>query len=184
MCFWVATLLTIKDRARAPFNIGQAIDLDDFSHENTRALQQGLRDIYPEQGEAIFSRIYHWTGGHPYLTQKLCLAVAETGNGAVSEAGVDELVEKLFLSEEARKESNLQFVQDSIQTNPQRRDLLHLYRQIYTNKAVPDDERSVSHNQLKLAGLVRAENGQLKVRNEIYRHVFNLDWVKANTPTD
>jgi tetratricopeptide (TPR) repeat protein len=174
----------IKDRAHAPFNIGRAIDLDDFSHENTRALQRGLKDIYPEQGEAIFERIYHWTNGHPYLTQKLCLAVAETGNGMVTSAQVDELVERFFLSEEARKESNLQFIQDSIQTNPQRRELLSLYRQIHSGKTVPEDERSVVQNQLKLIGLVRAENGALTVRNEIYRQVFNSKWIEANTPID
>ncbi|NJN96803.1 MAG: hypothetical protein HC875_23195 [Anaerolineales bacterium] len=175
----------IKDRARAPFNIGQAIDLDDFSRDHTRALQQGLKDIYPEQGEAIFNRIYYWTNGHPYLTQKLCLSAAElSGNGPVNEASVDELVEQLFLSEAARKESNLQFIQDSIQTSPQRRQLLTLYRQVHTGQKVTENERSVVQNQLKLFGLVRVENGLLKLRNEIYRHVFNLDWIEAHTPVD
>jgi|GEM_PF-878299 len=175
----------IKDRARAPFNIGQAIDLDDFSRDHTRALQQGLKDIYSDQGEAIFNRIYYWTNGHPYLTQKLCLAAAElSGNGPVNESSVDELVEQLFLSEAARKESNLQFIQDSVQTSPQRRELLTLYRQIYSGKKVAENERSVAQNQLKLFGLVRVENGLLKLRNEIYRHVFNLNWVEANTPVD
>jgi hypothetical protein len=172
----------IEDRTRAPFNIGQGIDLDDFSRENTRALEKGLRDIYPEQHEAIFSRIYHWTNGHPYLTQKLCLAVVENGDGALPD--VDELVDKLFLSDEARKESNLQFIQDSIQTSTRQRQLVALYRQVYTGEEVPENERSVVQNQLKLFGLVRVENGILKVRNEIYRHVFNLDWIQANTPVD
>jgi tetratricopeptide (TPR) repeat protein len=174
----------IKDRSRAPFNIGQGIDLDDFSRENTRALEKGLRDIYPEQHEAIFSRIYHWTNGHPYLTQKLCLAVAEIGNGAPTDVEVDALVSRLFLSDETRKESNLQFIQDSIQTSPQQRQLVKLYRQVYTGKAVLENERSVVQNQLKLFGLVRVENGILKVRNEIYRHVFNQNWIEANSPVD
>lgn len=174
----------IKNRSRAPFNIGQGIDLDDFSRENTRALEKGLKDIYPEQGEAIFSQIYHWTNGHPYLTQKLCLAAAELDNGAVTEADVDELVDKLFLSDEARKESNLQFIQDSIQTSPHQRQLVNLYRQVYSGSGVAEDERSVVQNQLKLFGLVRVENGQLKVRNEIYRHVFDRGWIEANTPVD
>jgi tetratricopeptide (TPR) repeat protein len=174
----------IKDRARAPFNIGRGIDLEDFSRENTRALQQGLKDIHPEHGEAIFTRIYHWTNGHPYLTQKLCLAAAEMGSGAWSDERVDALVDKLFLSDEARKESNLQFIQDTIQTGPKRRPLLKLYHQVFEGKAVPENERSVDQNQLKLVGLVRAENGVLKIRNEIYRHVFNQHWIEANTPVD
>ena len=174
----------IKDRSRAPFNVGQGIDLDDFSRENTRALEKGLKDIYPEQGEAIFSRIYHWTNGHPYLTQKLCLAAAELGNGNLAETDVDQLVDKLFLSNEARKESNLQFIQDSIQTSSHQRQLVNLYRQVYAGSGVAEDERSVVQNQLKLFGLVRVENGRLKVRNEIYRHVFDRDWIQTNTPVD
>ncbi|RME69307.1 MAG: tetratricopeptide repeat protein, partial [Chloroflexi bacterium] len=174
----------IKDRTRAPFNIGQGIDLEDFNRENTRSLEQGLKDIYPEHGDAIFNRIYDWTNGHPYLTQKLCLAAAEMGNGAAPVQQVDELVQRLFLSDEARKESNLQFIQDSLQTNPRRRQLLRLYREVYLGKTVPEDERSVDQNQLKLIGLVKAENGVLKIRNEIYRQAFNLDWIDANMPVD
>ena len=173
----------IKDRTRAPFNIGQGIDLDDFSRENTRALEQGLKDIYLEEGDAIFERIYYWTNGHPYLTQKLCLAVAENGvERPVTDAEVDKFVNKLFLSDEARKESNLQFIQNSIQTSPQQRELVTLYWQVYSGKNVAENERSVIQNQLKLFGLVRVENGFLKVRNEIYRYVFDLNWIKANTP--
>ncbi len=174
----------IKDRSRTPFNIGQGIDLNDFSRADTKVLAEGLQSAYPEQGEAIFNRVFYWTHGHPYLTQKLCLSVAETHNGAWTDDKVDELVERLFLSKEARKETNLQFVRDYVQASPQRRRLLKVYRQVYKGKSVTEDERSIDQNQLKLFGLVRVEDNLLKVRNEIYRHVFNLDWVKVNTPVD
>lgn len=175
----------IKDRTRAPFNIGEGIDLEDFNRQDTKALQRGLEDMYPGQSDAIFSRVYHWTNGHPYLTQKLCLAAAaDTNVKNWTDDEVDELVEKLFLSEEARKESNLQFIQDSIQNSSHRHQLLSLYRQVYSGETVAEDERSVDQNQLKLFGLVGVENGALKIRNEIYRHVFDLDWIEANTPVD
>jgi hypothetical protein len=35
---------------------------------------------------------------------------------------------------------------------------------------------------LKLVGLVGAENGTAKVRNEIYREAFDLNWIRVNTP--
>jgi hypothetical protein len=38
--------------------------------------------------------------------------------------------------------------------------------------------------RLRLAGLVRAEDGVLAVRNEIYRRVFNDAWARAATPID
>lgn len=175
----------IKDRTRAPFNIGQGIDLEDFNRNDAQALQRGLEDIYPGHGDAILSRIYYWTNGHPYLTQKLCLAVAaELSVEHWNDDAIDTLVEKLFLSEEARKESNLQFIQDSIQNSPHCSQLLALHRRVYTKQIVPEDERSLEQNQLKLFGLVTVNNGLLEVRNEIYRHVFDLDWITANTPID
>ena len=63
----------IKDRTRTPFNIGHAIDLSDFSGQDARVLQQGLRTVYPGEADSIFERVIYWTSGHPYLTQKLCL---------------------------------------------------------------------------------------------------------------
>jgi len=174
----------IKDRRRTPFNIGQGIDLREFSREDARVLQRGLQAARPGHGQAIFDRVFYWTGGHPYLTQKLCLAAAEAGDGRWTDERVDELVESMFLSEKARKETNLQFVRDSVGTSPQRRRLLTLYRKVYEGKAVPEDERSLDQNRLKLFGLVQAESGVLIVRNEVYRRAFNREWIKANTPVD
>ncbi|MFW9804982.1 MAG: AAA-like domain-containing protein, partial [Candidatus Thorarchaeota archaeon] len=174
----------IKDRSRTPFNIGQGIELGDLRYEDAQILREGLEAAYPEEGDAIFKRIFYWTNGHPYLTQKLCLAAVEDQDGSWTNLRVDELVEKLFLAEEARKETNLQFVRDRVTTNPRRRELLDLYRQVHEGKEVRENERSLDQNRLRLFGLVQAEGGVLKVRNTIYHRVFDLDWIKENTPVD
>ena len=174
----------IKDRRRTPFNIGQAIDLSDFKEQDAQVLRLGVETTQPDNGEALFRRIYHWTHGHPYLTQKLCLSVTENQNGGWTTAQIDSLVETLFLSKEARKETNLQFVRDSVASSPQKRQLLKLYHKVYQGKPIADDERSLIQNQLKLYGLVRVQENRLQVRNEIYRHAFNSEWIKENTPVD
>jgi Tol biopolymer transport system component len=174
----------IMDRTRTPFNIGEGISLNDFGRDRANVLQAGLEAVYPAQGEHIFNRIYDWTGGHPYLTQKLCQKVVKTGHAHWTEARVDALVDQLFLSEQAHREKNLQFVRDKILTHARHRQLLGVYRKIYEGERVSDDERFVIHNQLKLSGLVKAENGQLQVRNDIYRHVFDGNWIEANTQRD
>ncbi len=174
----------IQDRSRTPFNIGQRIDLREFSQDDAQSLRQGLNAAHPQQGEAMFARIFYWTNGHPYLTQKLCLTIAQAGEKNWTDDQVDELVKRLFVSEEARRETNLQFVRDRIGSSPRQRRLLALYRQVYENKAVPEDERSLDQNRLKLFGLVRAADGALKVRNEIYHRVFDLNWIKTNTPVN
>jgi len=174
----------IKDRARTPFNIGHAIALQEFSQADAAVLRDGLETAHPGQGEAILSRIYHWTNGHPYLTQKLCLAAAETGDEDWTNARVDAVVERLFLAEETRKETNLKFVQDKILTHPQRYALLGLYKRVLQGKRIGDNGQSYEQSQLKLSGLVKVENGYLCTRNEIYRRTFDLDWIKANTPVN
>jgi formylglycine-generating enzyme required for sulfatase activity len=172
----------IKDPALTPFNVGQGIALGEFSQADAQVLQEGLEAAYPGQGAAILRRIYHWTGGHPYLTQKLCLAATEAKVARWSDARVDALVERLFLSEEARKEANLKFVQDKVLAHPQRRKLFKLYAQVLVGHAVQEDAQSTVQNHLRLSGLVKAQDRRLHVRNRIYRRVFDTGWVKEHTP--
>ncbi len=174
----------IKDRTRTPLNIGYDIDLQEFSRADAAVLQAGLEAVYPDQGATILKRIFHWTSGHPYLTQKLCRLTVETENETWDEEQIDALVRKLFLSQEAQRETNLQFVRNGVQTSPNRRRLLKLYRQVYEGKTVTDDKRTLDKNRLKLLGLVKSEHGILRVRNKIYKNVFDLDWIKDNTPRD
>lgn len=185
----------IKDRRRTPFNIGQAIDLPDFSRSDAQPLLRGLEHLFAEQGSLLLDRIFYWTGGHPYLTQKICVAMANgvtesNEPAAVGSEGdslpaikrVDRCVYELFLRADAKSEENLQFVHSRIRASPERRALLQLYRRIWKGESVGEDERSLRHNELKLAGLVGSQQGTLCVRNEIYRRVFDLTWIKKNLP--
>lgn len=174
----------IKDRTLTPFNIGQGIALDEFTKREAKILQNGLEAIYPSRGEALFDRIYYWTNGYPYLTQKLCLAVAQSDQTDWTDAQIDALVDDLFLSEAARKDSNLQLVQNKTLRHPKRRQLLNLYKRVYQGERVANDGQSIIQNQLKLSGLLKEEGGYLHTRNNIYTHVFDLAWVKENTAID
>ncbi|MGC1378683.1 MAG: AAA-like domain-containing protein [Anaerolineales bacterium] len=171
----------IADKARTPFNIGRAIALQEFDFEHAHVLQEGLDTVYPGQGEQILGRIFHWTNGHPYLTQKLCSEIVERKQETWSDAEIDQLVHELFLSEQARKETNLKFVQDRLLDNPRRSALLGLYQRILRG-TVREEGQSALQNELKLSGLVRAEENLLKVRTLIYATVFNARWAQANTP--
>ncbi len=171
----------IKDHRYTPFDIGRGVNLTELGREDARILQRGLEAINPKQGQTVFDRIMYWTNGHPYLTQKLCLAMTKLDHRREwTEQAVDALVDKLFLSEEAQREVNLKFVRDNIIDNKQRDQLLTLYCQVYQGEVVLENVQSEAENQLKLFGLVRAEQGRLQVRNEIYHQVFNLAWIEAN----
>ncbi|NJL41721.1 MAG: hypothetical protein HC899_37360 [Leptolyngbyaceae cyanobacterium SM1_4_3] len=66
----------IQDKQRTPFNIGRAIELTGFELAEATPLLPGL--AHSSQSEALLQAILHWTGGQPFLTQKLCRLVQQT----------------------------------------------------------------------------------------------------------
>ena len=195
----------IRDTMTTPFNIGQRIELCDFSEEEAAPLAAGLLPATDPasltQARTLLERVLYWTGGHPYLTQRLCRATAQSIRAGalvsqdseppsavppgstliVSPKLVDQLCEELFLSPRAReRDDNLLFVRERILRTPtDLPDLLALYEQIRMRQRVRDDEASDSINHLRLAGITRVVNGFLQVRNRIYYRVFDRPWVRS-----
>src|SRR5207247_1663132 len=66
----------ISDPQRTPCNIGQRVDLTDFTSDEALPLADGL-SLPSDEARDVLCRVMHWTGGHPYLTQRLCHAIAE-----------------------------------------------------------------------------------------------------------
>jgi len=171
----------ISEPTRTPFNIGHSIPLQELSFEDAAPLQDGLEKVCPGEGKKILERIFYWTNGHPYLTQKICRTIAETVKTDWSDSEVDDLVNRLFLAEESRKEANLKFIQDRILSNEQLTQLLKVYKQVRRGK-VRENGQSIVHNQLMLSGLLTARDGYLVIRNKIYGAVFSEHWINSNTP--
>jgi hypothetical protein len=174
----------IRDRERTPFNIGRRIVLREFSLTEAAPLCAGLEQRHPGYGERILRRIFYWTGGHPYLTQKLCVAVAQLPRRFWTDAMVDGLVDAIFLSDTAGKDTNFTYIEDRIRDTaaPERRRILKLYSDVYREKYVPSDDRSAAQNRLELFGLVVVDEGRLRLRNRIYREVFDVAWMKKYQP--
>ena len=197
----------IEDPNTTPFNIGRRIELNDFTEAEAATLARGLgRD--EATAARLMRRIYHWTGGQPYLTQSLCRAVAEDPQ-VVDATGVDRICQSLFFTGHARAtDKNLQFVgghivgqedrlrdgrpggdqpppggADELSPEDRRRaGLLDLYAKVRRGRTVPDDETSPLIGALRLSGLVRVVDGTLQVRNRIYRRVFDEAWIRSNMP--
>ncbi len=171
----------IRDTRTTPFNIGVRVELSDFTAEEAAPLAQGLCTD-AEKGQQLIRRVLYWTGGHPYLTQRLCQAVS--GNSAATPADVDRACSELFLSHRAReKDDNLLFVRERMLRNEtDLAGLLLLYGKVQIGARVRDDETNPLVSVLRLAGIVRVDNGNLSVRNRIYAEVFNKEWVSENMP--
>ena len=175
----------IKDNSRTPFNIGHRIDLTDFTPQEAAPLAQGFKGNGTE-AERILDRVLYWTGGHPYLTQKLCDLLVKSNPGLPNEEQVDQLVHQHFLAADANQsEYNLRFVRDRITRDERKRALLQLYKKIIEGARIVDDPLSQLHTTLKLSGLaVPATGGVLRIRNRIYQEVFTKQWVNGVMPRE
>ena len=174
----------IRDTKRTPFNIGQRVELTDFTFNETLPLaaRLGLPDSTTRD---ITNYVLGWTSGHPYLTLALFRQIAEgvkTGKKDWTAKDVDAIVAQNFFG--GQEDSNLRFVRDMLTIHaPDSERVLTTYRDIYREKApVADEERSPIKAHLKLAGVVRSEHGDLRVRNRIYREIYDEDWIRKHLP--
>jgi WD40 repeat protein len=171
----------IKDRSRTPYNIGLSIDLTDFTSDEAKTLLPGLQYQFGDQAESILNWVLDWTNGHPYLTQKICAEIVRR-NGNWNEERINALVMQLFISEEARNETNLQFIRDLLRVSTEKSRIFRLYSRILSGDTFLDDERSLVKSQLKLSGLVKSNvNRELVIRNRIYSQVFDQVWIKESS---
>lgn len=167
-----------RDIRTAPFNIGRRIELEDFTRSEVVSLSAGLRR---ESGVSarLMDRVFDWTHGHPYLTQRLCRALAEQQE-IQTESGVDGLVHELFLSHKAMEaDDNLQFVKRWMLSAPEWRPALwRLYRKVLKEPAmIPETIPAELLNLIRLAGVVRFEGDILEIRNRVYSHAFDEEWL-------
>ena len=172
----------IDDPATTPFNIGVRVSLSDFTFEEAQLLAQGLD--YGRDGYSLLKRVFYWTDGHPYLTQRLCRAISENPD-VYNDRGVDDLCFRLFLSPEGRdKDDNLLFVRDRLRDNsiPDSR-LQYAYLRVLRGSAKAEAMGSgVVMAKLVLSGAVKVVGGRLRVRNRLYARAFDKKWVLNSLP--
>ncbi|MBD2295670.1 AAA-like domain-containing protein [Anabaena sphaerica FACHB-251] len=179
----------IQDPQRTPFNIGKAIELKGFNIEEIESLIRGIEAFFPNP-KAIIKQVLAWTGGQPFLTQKICNLI--TGLEFKAEAKfldflggsedfwIDNIINKYIINDwESQDEpEHLRTIRDRILYNQQRAGgLLGIYQQILQDFQVTTDE-SREQIELLLSGLVVKKEGLLTVKNRLYAEVFNLNWVE------
>ncbi|MEL7359313.1 MAG: CHASE2 domain-containing protein [Cyanobacteria bacterium J06560_6] len=178
----------IQDEHATPFNIGRAIELQGFAPEESSALAVGLVGNVSDP-TATMNAILAWTGGQPFLTQKLCRlvvqstrALADKGQSAPSDVAhfLSELVHTQILdSWEGRDEpEHLRTVRDRLlRHSASTKHLLKRYRTLLTRGSIPSRNTQIALN-LRLSGLVTQKNGRLIVKNKIYQAVFDQSWIQ------
>ncbi|MBN3923572.1 AAA-like domain-containing protein [Nostoc sp. NMS4] len=204
----------IADKDSTPFNIGTAIELYGFRLDEASPLLNGLKEAI-SQPEVVLQEVIYWTGGQPFLTQKLCQLVLQAAlktserkivlSPKTEAYWVEELVRSQIIQhwESQDQPEHLRTIRDRLLFSQQQAGrLLSLYQQVlqaecgdtknedtrdswrvYVSQsphpvlsAVPTDD-SREQTELLLSGLVEKHKGYLRIKNPIYRSIFNSEWV-------
>lgn len=174
----------VIDPQQAPFNIGQAIRLTGFSLAEAQPLAEGLSGM-AEAPQALLAAIVTWTGGQPFLTQKLCALVRHHCRDRLIPTGTEaDAVEAMVNAhvinhwESQDDPEHLRTIRDRLLANSHATNrLLGLYQRILTEGSIAM-ESSPEQAELKLAGIAVEIKGNLHVANRIYAKVFDLAWVQ------
>ena len=173
----------IEDKSVTPFNIGQAIALKGFTASEVGPLMRGLAGSV-DNPSVVVTQILDWTGGQPFLTQRLCYLIVNNSQ-RITEGKETELVGQVVQSfiidnwEAQDEQEHLKTIRNRLLNNKQRAGyLLELYRQILQQSEIEARESS-EERELQLSGLVVKEGGKLRVYNPIYAAVFNSKWING-----
>ncbi|MBO3457329.1 AAA family ATPase [Aetokthonos hydrillicola Thurmond2011] len=172
----------IQDKKRTPFNIGQAIPLSGFQLHEAQPLLQGLAERV-SNAQNVLKEVLAWTGGQPFLTQKLCKLIRNSPRNIPQDHEADwveNLVQRQLIEnwETQDEPEHLKTIRDRIlNTKSCVVEILKLYQSIWhTGNVVAVD--SQEERELLLSGLVVKQQGNLRVYNRIYKFVFNADWIE------
>jgi WD40 repeat protein len=171
----------IREKTQTSFNIGVAIELTGFTEEEVQPLEQGLNNI-ADRPHVVLQEVLHWTGGQPFLVQKLCQLIGASVR-PIPGGGEAEIVEKLVREriienwESQDEPVHLKTIRDRLLRNEQRAGrLLGLYQQILQQGSIETDD-SPEQSELRLSGLVVKRDSQLRAYNLIYQAVFERHWL-------
>jgi AAA-like domain len=183
----------ISDPLRTPFNIGKAIELQGFQEHEALPLANGLIG-YLNHPQAVLRAILAWTGGQPFLTQKLCKLVLQACQATKQSQltlppgtetfWVEQLVRSHVIKnwESHDEPEHFRTIRDRLLQNEHRAgQLLHLYYQVRscqdpmsasTDSTRPDQE---NRGQSPLANRYNQAIGDV-----IINHAMMDDRVKSN----
>ena len=168
----------ITDKTQTPFNIGEEIELHGFQLEEIQPLIKGLQGRF-DNPRRVIEEILDWTGGQPFLTQKLCkLMVDESFKD--NPCTVSELVRAKIIEnwESQDNPEHLRTIRNRICSDDQRASyLLELYQQVRQSGELATNN-SIEVSELQLSGLVVKRQDKLRVYNQIYREIFDFNWIE------
>ncbi|MBD2440278.1 AAA-like domain-containing protein [Nostoc sp. FACHB-110] len=173
----------ISNKQTTPFNIGRLIKLKGFQLHECQPLMQGLA-IKTNNPQSLIQAILNWTGGQPFLTQKLCKLILHS-EAAVLDGQEVKWLENLVTTkiidnwEAQDSPEHLKTIRDRLFYSQEQKTgrLLGLYQKVLEQGEIANNDK-FDRMDLLLTGLIRETSSKnLTVYNRIYAEVFNQEWL-------
>ena len=168
----------IADSRISPFNVAQRIHLEDFILNQVEQLVAHL-GLPASQASEVSERLAYWTDGQPYLVQKICSCLAESGD-AVDADTVDIAVERFFREDT----SHLPRISKDLQADPE---LLNYARGVIAGDVKFSPAVNPAHFRLAhVIGVIKPDDhGRCRIRNRIHeRALAEIEALPASKPAD
>jgi len=172
------------DPILSPFEVSTEIRLHDFSRHDLDVFAVEL-NLPPADADLALDRVFYWTSGHPYLSQKLARAIAREDITAEIEENVDRLaLQQLGGRAAISSEPHMSHLHRAVVSDTRNHQaLLTIYGQVRKGIEISFDPASPRHRQLLALGLVVTDlEGHFRVRNRLYESVFTARWANENLP--
>jgi len=168
----------------SPFSVSRQIRLADFTREQISVFRNEL-NMPSDVADRALDRIYEWTRGQPFLTQKLARAVSREEVSEDVEGQVDRIARTQIAGKAAlTSEPHLGHLHRAVMGD--RKDceaMLNTYGKMHKGVNVVYDPDSRPQRKLMALGLVAVgPDGLLAPRNKIYATVFTARWANENLP--
>ncbi|NES75598.1 MULTISPECIES: AAA-like domain-containing protein [unclassified Okeania] len=180
------------------------IELNSFKKEEVAHLAQLFKGIVKKPLQVI-EKILYWSGGQPFLTQKLCqIAIDYLGERRGEEnyneiALIEDLVKICVIENWDSQDYPIHFnkIQNLLLKNIQKSTShLEIYQQIlkhgrlrppgqdnqkFKNDAIANHQWEIK--ELLKSGVAKVNHGFLEVYSPIYAEIFDREWVQQYLPT-
>ena len=156
----------IPEQSTSPLlNVAQHVNLEDFDLEQVRSLAAQMQ-LGTENLDAIATRLYYWTDGQPYLTQKLCRYLEQ--DDAIVPAAVDRAVD-LLLREDTIHLPRITRLLDNSSVTTYLKQIV--YQPIRFAPAVNTAQSQLTY----VHGILKSdEQGLCRIRNRLYEIALQM----------
>ncbi len=176
--------LLVPDPDMSPFGMMQPVRLGSFTRESLEMFESEL-SLPADTARDALDRIFYWTQGQPYLTQKIARMVSRESRIDSIEDVVDNVVQKQFgVRASVTNEPHLAHIHRRVLADRKTYEAgLTMYGRLRKGIAVAYDPDSRPQRLLASVGLIVPDGeGGIRIATPLHELAFTARWANENLP--